>query len=213
MVQALSSGVLFGLLLTVMIGPVFFALLQNSLERGFGAGVQLALGISLSDALYAAVTYFGISRVADNHGVVNLGLGLFGGIVLILFGIGALLKRVEIEKPTLGPPGARGAARQVTKGVLLNGINPAVLLLWVGIASSIALRTHYTYWHDFLFYGGLLLTVFSTDVLKAFLAHRLSAYVTPIFMRWLNRTTGVILIAVGLHLLWRTYAEFNTLVW
>ena len=213
MLQAVGSGVLFGLMLTVMIGPVFFALLQNSLQKGFRAGVQLALGISLSDVLYALITYFGISQVADNHGVVNLGLGLLGGAVLVGFGVHSLFKRVDEVARALVPPKQLGALRQVTKGVLLNGINPAVLLLWVGIASSIALRTHYTYWHDLLFYAGVLVTVFSTDVLKAFLAHRLSGFISRTLLLWLNRVTGAVLVGVGVHLLVVACRAFDVLVW
>ena len=46
------NGLLFGLLLCVLIGPVFFALIQNAIEKGFYSGFFMAIGIALSDAFY-----------------------------------------------------------------------------------------------------------------------------------------------------------------
>jgi len=49
MIQAVRTGIILGLTLAVLIGPVFFALLQTSIHKGFGAGVLVAIGISASD--------------------------------------------------------------------------------------------------------------------------------------------------------------------
>jgi len=49
--EAVFNGVIYGLVLAVLVGPVFFTLIQTSIERGFKSGVYVAIGISLSDAL------------------------------------------------------------------------------------------------------------------------------------------------------------------
>ncbi|SDK37553.1 Threonine/homoserine/homoserine lactone efflux protein [Catalinimonas alkaloidigena] len=218
MIQALGSGIFFGLSLAIMIGPVFFALLQNSIQKGFRAGLLLVTGIFLTDMLYAAATYLGVGRVTSDNGTVNLTLGLIGGLILIGFGIGSFFK-----KPSLAPTDSfqtdrfgisrRDAGRQITKGMLLNGINPFVLLFWVGVASTVALRTHYTRWHDFLFYLGLLGTVFMTDILKVYLSRQLSRFITVTLLTWLNRLAGIVLAGVGLYLLLFAYRSFDELVW
>jgi hypothetical protein len=41
MLEAVISGITFGLALAFMLGPVFFTLLQTSIQEGFRAGVFL----------------------------------------------------------------------------------------------------------------------------------------------------------------------------
>src|SRR5690606_21037417 len=83
--ELVVNGVVSGLVLAFLIGPVFFSILQTSVERGFGSGALVAVGVSLSDAFYIGVTYMGVSQWV-NDGSVRAYLGYFGGMVLLLFG-------------------------------------------------------------------------------------------------------------------------------
>ncbi len=76
MFEPIFSGFTFGLLLAVMLGPVFFTLLQTSLHEGFKAGVHLAIGVLISDATLIALCYFFASliKMIDSH---QKGLGIF----------------------------------------------------------------------------------------------------------------------------------------
>src|SRR5688500_12254950 len=80
------NGVVSGFVLAFLVGPVFFTLLQTSIERGFRSGSFVAIGISLSDALYISVSYLGIYQIFD-RGNFSEYLAYFGGIVLLLFGV------------------------------------------------------------------------------------------------------------------------------
>ena len=51
--------------LAFLIGPVFFTIIQTSIERGFGSGTLVAVGVSLSDAFYITLTYLGIYQLFD----------------------------------------------------------------------------------------------------------------------------------------------------
>ena len=86
------NGLVFGLLLCVLIGPVFFALIQNSIEKGFKAGFFMAIGIAVSDAFYILVTYLGISQLTNNE-QFNMWLGGLGGVIMLGFGIFYMFKR------------------------------------------------------------------------------------------------------------------------
>ena len=76
--DVIINGLLFGLLLCVLIGPVFFALIQNAIEKGFFSGFFMAVGIALSDTIYILITYLGISQLVDNPSF-NMWLGGVGG--------------------------------------------------------------------------------------------------------------------------------------
>ncbi|MDA0314685.1 MAG: hypothetical protein O3A40_05240 [Bacteroidetes bacterium] len=47
MQQAILEGIELGLLLSMMIGPVFFALITTSIDHGFRQAAILALGVFL----------------------------------------------------------------------------------------------------------------------------------------------------------------------
>ncbi|PZX49975.1 threonine/homoserine/homoserine lactone efflux protein [Algoriphagus ratkowskyi] len=202
MSQALLEGISMGLLLSAMIGPVFFTLIQSSLEHGFRYAAMVALGIVCSDTLYVLLTFFGIKFLA-NTGSFEQVLGYVGGAILIGFGISYLVK-----KQGLAPDPALVVAPKVKKrsaylkGFSINGINPFVMLFWISIASLVQLKTSFNTVDVWLYYVGILLTVFTIDLVKAYIAKKLSKFVTPKFMFWLNKGVGVVMIGFGLRLIW-----------
>ena len=66
MLEALWSGILLGLLLSVLIGPVFFLLIELSLKEGLRSAVFMDIGIILSDAACILVAYFGMAALLEN---------------------------------------------------------------------------------------------------------------------------------------------------
>lgn len=193
------NGILFGLLLCVLIGPVFFALIQNAIEKGFFSGFFMAVGIALSDSIYIIVTYLGISQFVENPSF-NMWLGGIGGSIMLVFGFFYLFKPV----PTKGLKQLHAEEtkwfQQIVKGFVLNGINPFVLIFWIGIVSKITVDFQYTTNEAISFFIVLIATVFGVDVLKSYFAVKLSEIVTPRFMKIMNRVVGIALILFSLRL-------------
>lgn len=191
-----------GLLLSAMIGPVFFTLIQNSLENGFRYATMVAGGIVCSDTVYVLITFFGIKFLADSASF-ELALGYIGGAILIGFGIGYLVKTPAPKADKTQEIVVRAKKRNAfIKGFSINGINPFVLLFWISIASLVHLKTSFDSADIWAYYIGILLTVFCTDLIKAFIAKQLSKFVTPGFMFWLNKAVGVAMIGFGIRLIW-----------
>lgn len=183
-----------------MIGPVFFTLIQNSLESGFKYAMVLALGILSSDFLYVIVTYFGISFLAKLPNF-EWYLAIFGGIVLIGFGISNFLKKV-IERPSTGGVPFHKMKKRTAfiKGFSINGINPFVLLFWISVAGLVAINNEFDKVDILVYYFGILGTVFCFDLIKAFVAKKLKRLITPKIMLVLNRAVGVLLVFYGFRL-------------
>jgi threonine/homoserine/homoserine lactone efflux protein len=192
------NGITFGLLLAVMLGPVFFTLLQTSLHEGFKAGVYLAFGVLLSDAglITVCYTFASLVRLIDSH---HTAMSLVGGILFIGFGIYNFfhkikLKEVDDNKKTVH-------AQFVLKGFLLNLLNPAVFFFWLGVVGLVSVKENYSRAHEILFFGSTLITVFSTDLLKSFVSHRIKNILKPNVILWLNRGIGLVLIGFGIRML------------
>lgn len=205
MIQALGEGVSMGLLLSAMVGPVFFTLIQNSIEHGFKYAVAIAVGILLSDFLYVLITYFGISLLTQFPNF-EWYLSLLGGLVLTAFGISSFFKKVKDRPTTAGFPISEARKRTgFVKGFGINGINPFVLLFWISIAGLVAIKEDYNRYDIGIYYLGILLTVFIFDLLKAYVAKKLKVFITPRVMILLNKMVGVALLLFGARLFWYAF--------
>ena len=198
-VNAFGNGLLFGLLLALLIGPVFFALIQTSIEKGFAAGASMAAGIALSDAMYVVIASVGVAALAENQDF-QVWLGISGGLIMLLFGLFNLFKKVAFQENAPEESGSGSLITQFIKGFMLNGINPFVLLFWIGIASMAALNYSYSLPQEVFFFSAIVLTVFLLDLVKSFVAHKLRNLLSYRFMVWMNRVVGIVLILFSFRL-------------
>jgi threonine/homoserine/homoserine lactone efflux protein len=201
---ALFKGILFGLLLAVLVGPVFFALIQTSIRKGFRSGVLLSLGISLSDTIYIIICYIGFTQLFE-HAQFKESLAMIGGLIMFMFGVSAIMKPVSSKADILIEPKKPGTFRYVFKGFALNAINPFVILFWVGVMSMVTVQEKLHGVQTLLFFLGTILTVFCTDISKAYVAHKLSKYLTHNFLTWMNRAVGVAMVGFGCRLIYYAF--------
>lgn len=199
--EAVLNGVMYGLVLAILVGPVFFTLIQTSIERGFKSGVYVAIGISLSDALCITVAYLGISMI--NTPDFRIYLSYVGGVILLTFGSYYLF--VKSRRPVLYNPAhieERSPFRLMAKGFVINGFNPMVLFFWIatiGVASS---QFGYTgHGMAVIFFCSIVATVFTTDVIKAKLSDKLRVLLTARTMKIMNLLVGVVMFCFGLKLI------------
>ncbi len=94
MIEAVIRGIGIGLVLTFLTGPVFFALIKTSIEKGFHAGVALALGVVTSDVVFVGAILFG-SQYFDISTQDKQHAGMIGCAVLFAFGIYYIFKKSE----------------------------------------------------------------------------------------------------------------------
>jgi threonine/homoserine/homoserine lactone efflux protein len=200
--EVILNGIGYGLLLSFLIGPVFFTIIQTSVERGFKCGVRVAIGVALSDSLYITVSYLGISQITANDNI-KLYLANAGGIMLIIFGLyNLLVKSRKLSTPHEEHFKAKNPWRYVAKGFIINGLTPVVLLFWLGTVSIATSRFGYkSLTSALLFFGAIIITVLSTDIMKAKLADKLRHLLTPKFIQRLNILMGIVLMLFGSKLL------------
>lgn len=192
------------MLLAVLIGPVFFALIETSIRKGFVAAVLFALGILLCDSFYFLLAFFGLTQL-NQHFDIKGTMGVVGGVFLFGFGLFLVLKkkRDQTAENNIDAGISRSSLlRSLLKGFVLNAVNPSVLLYWAGVVTAVSAQYKADPKLIFAFFICCMTVVFSMDMLKAFLAFKLKNFITDKFMLWLNRGTGFVLMAAGLKLLW-----------
>jgi threonine/homoserine/homoserine lactone efflux protein len=202
-IPIIFKGIQFGVVLAFLVGPIFFTILQTSIERGFFKGVLVTIGVSISDTLYVIICYFGLAPVMA-HSNVKVYMGYGGGAILVAFGLYQLLVKSR-AKPD-GPVGTtveRNPYQYVLKGFIINGMTPTVLFFWIATASVATIDFGYADASEFtFFFASLLMTVLATDILKAYLAARLRMLVTSRLLLIMNIVLGVGMIIFGCRLMW-----------
>lgn len=202
MIDALLSGLQFGIVLAFLIGPVFFTILQASVEKGFWVGVLVALGVSFSDFLYVLICYFGLSAFVTQPGVSKY-MGLLGGAILLVFGGYHLF--IKSRRKNFSNPGAVRESRRIkyiVKGFVINSMSPMVPLFWIGAVSLATLDMGYQSGATVSsFFAGVLGMALATDIGKAYLAGRLRELITHRLLVIMNIIVGIVLVAFGARLI------------
>lgn len=221
------QGMLLGLTLSVLVGPLLFAIIQASLDRGFRAGIALAAGVWLSDGLYILLIYRGVDALTKLTAMPHFRLwaGLAGSSVLFLFGLVTLLNRKVPTEDTHHtaadrvldaldgpePPGVEhnwtrwGYPGYALRGFLLNTINPFTVFFWLGLASAVVVSNEWTPGQAISFFGGMLISLVATDILKAYAAKRVRSLLNPRHIRRLQQGIGIALIVSGIVLMVRLF--------
>ncbi len=200
--EIVFNGLKLGIVLALLIGPVFFAIIQTSVEKGFGNGVLVSLGVSVSDILYVTVCYFGLVQFINEPGF-RIYLAYAGGGILVLFGLYHLfIKSRRNVHPSLDIANEKKLYRYFIKGFIINGLSPMVLIFWIGTISVASIDFGYSKGFEFfIFFSVVLATVLMTDILKAYLADKLRRLVTQRSMMIMNIIVGVCLIIFGSRLI------------
>ena len=134
MIESIISGIGLGFVLSFLTGPVFFALIKTSIEKGFSAGISLAAGVVVSDIFYVALTLYGTSFLALEN-TYRVQIGVAGSTILFAIGIYYLFKTVKVnyEKTT----SKRHNTGYFLKGFIMCIFNPAILLYWLSVTSGV----------------------------------------------------------------------------
>jgi threonine/homoserine/homoserine lactone efflux protein len=216
----IAEGMLLGLTLSFMVGPIMFSIVQAGIEGGFRAGLAAASGIWTCDFLYIVLLRYGVDTMAVLVSVpgFRFWVALLGGILLIVFGLVSLFnKRVVTgdndqthadrlldrwdgkEKPGVAHNWKQmGLHWYWLRGFLLNIVNPGTLFFWIGIATAVVIPNHFSGNEISQFFGSMLAVLIATDTLKAYAAKRLREWLTPGHIRKLHIGIGLTLIVFGL---------------
>ena len=202
--ELLWNGIKLGLVLSVLTGPIVFALLQTSIEQGFRAGVMVAAGIWVSDLLFVAITYFGVSYVAElaKWEGLEFWLGIAGGVILLVVGVSMLLMKPPPIAHFEHARATRFSSRFSlwTKGFLINTVNPFTFFFWLGVSGMLFTKEALQPQQAQLFYGGLFCTIIFTDSIKVGLAKTLRRWLKPKNILFIRKIAGVTLLVFGIVL-------------
>jgi len=198
MIEDIQAAIPLGILLAFMIGPVFFVLLETSATKGFRAGLALDTGVIIADILFLFIAYFSSFQLLENLSN-QPGLYVFGGMILLVYGIVIIIKKPPLNKKEKS---ARGTyLNLMVKGFLLNFINIGVLVFWLGVIIVVGPSLDNEPNRILVFFGAMLAAYFITDLVKIVLAKQLRKKLTPDRIKLIKKGLGAVLAICGIVLI------------
>lgn len=205
--EIIIKGFLTGCVLSIMIGPVFFVLLETSIKRGVKAAIAFDLGVLLNDIVYIFIAYIFYNQVEElSQGENNSLVKIIGGSLFGVYGIYQFFKKVgdnAVDDMFNINVRKRDYLLLFVKGFLLNLANPLVVFYWFSVMTLGAGYSEGSE-HDYgmlIFFITILATFFSIDFLKILGAKQLQPLVTHRRLHLLNRLIGIIFVASGIFLI------------
>jgi len=200
------KGIVTGFILSIMVGPVFFVLLETSIRKGIKAAIAFDLGVIFNDIVYIAIAFVFYNQVEQlSSGDDNSVLRLIGGVVFLGYGIFSFFKEVhsmEVHEEEMASRTVKDYWLLALKGFLLNLANPMVIFYWFSVmtlgAKDAAEGGSYT--TMLIFISSILLTFFSIDLLKIIGAKSLRPLVTDRLLKGLQRLIGIVFLVFGIVL-------------
>ncbi|MEO8473235.1 MAG: LysE family transporter [Chryseolinea sp.] len=200
--EVILNGIVSGIILTFLIGPVFFTIIQTSIEHGFSSGVFVAVGVCVSDSMYILISFLGLIQFMDTPNFRHY-MSYFGGTILMGFGLYYLLVKSRKLTHFKREEGYTGSwIKLAGKGFIINALSPMVLFFWIATVGVATTRFGYTSTSKaFVYFASIVCTVFMTDVIKAKLADKLRVLITPMVVKIMNIVLGIVLMAFASRLI------------
>jgi hypothetical protein len=205
MLQDLLSGVPLGILLSFMVGPVFFVLLETSAVKGFRAAFVFDLGVVTADIVFITIAYFSSYRLIQS--IKNdPAIYLFGGILMLTYGIISFLKNEKSKKELIENDEEEELVKNnytglFIKGFLLNFINVGVLLFWFLILITVGPKLQLETPRMLLFFGSVIVSYLVVDIGKIILAKQLKNKMTPLAIVNIKKGISILLVVFGVILM------------
>ena len=200
MLAPVVKGVLLGLILSISMGPVIFAILKQSLTKGKQAGYIFVAGVSASD-----ISLLFICNVFESWFVLILDhkalVALLGAGFLLLTGLYTLFFK-KVVLPVIDADNEpsyrkRDYIGMFMSGFAMNTLNPNVFLFWFAwtaaigtLAADAANPIHY----KMLVFVPCLLVLLLSDLIKVALASKLRPQLTEKNLIWINRISAIIIL-------------------
>ncbi|MCG8568737.1 MAG: LysE family translocator [Spirochaetes bacterium] len=197
------NGLVTGLILQIAVGPIFFHILNISLQRTLGDGFIAVTAVTLVDYLYIILAIFGVGKLLEKDKVKKIS-GIIGAFILILFGMVMIYQahiKVNMNLPNISSRADYWGSFIST--FILTISNPLTILFWTSLFTSKAIENNYSLDQQKIFgvAAGFATLIFLG--LTVLICTLLKTAIPLIWVHSLNIVVGLILIFYGVIRLYK----------
>jgi len=203
MAAIILNGFLTGLILQIAIGPVFFFILNLSLQRTILDGLFAVIAVTLVDYIFITFAVLGVGKLLEKPRI-KLTLGMVSSLVLILFGI-IMIVSISPSSQINSPKNLieSNYISSFISAFLLTISSPLTIVFWTSLFAAKAIENGYAQ-KQLIFFGiaaGLATLVFLGSAVTLLSIMRTSIPITLLSL--LNIAVGSLLIIYGMIRLYK----------
>jgi len=203
------KGLITGLTLQLAIGPVFFFIINLTLQKTFWNGLIAICAVTLVDYFYITLSILGLGKILEKP-MVKKPLGTISYLVLILFGF-LILKSIIINfnglKLTTAP---NNLISSFTSAFILTISSPMTIVFFTSIFTAKAVENNFSKKELSIFGFGTGLATFIFMGLMIILFSIIKTTIPLLLIQLLNGLVGVLLIFYGLMRLIKIFKNKNS---
>ena len=192
------SGLKFGMLLQIAVGPMCLMVFNTAKNTGFLTALSLILAITLVDALYITLAGLGASKLLKGQRRTKI-LKMIGAFVLVFFGLSIILNVAGINViPGLNLTPT--ATSIFVQGLILTLSNPLTIVFWTGVLVDKIIEDKLKNKQLIIFSFGLVSATLLFLSGVAILGRTLSTFIPAMISDVLNIAVGLLIIFFGIRL-------------
>lgn len=199
--QPILWGLAAGFTMSLMLGTVFFSLLQTSIKQGFRYGMAMAAGVIVCDMLFLILALGFSDAVAEFYTTHQEMLAWVGCLAFVVLGVVQISRKPSIAQ-------VESANKQYTylnrvmRGFLLNLVNPGNLVIWI-VALNNPLTVGLPLNQKIHFSMAGLVAIFLTESGISIAAQQFRRWATPKRLHQLDLVVGAVFIIAALQIAWK----------
>ncbi len=204
-IDILYKGIIIGIVVSAPLGPVGVLCIQRTLNKGRWYGFVTGIGATFSDLLYALLTGYGMSFVADFLSKHILYLQIFGSILLMIFGIYTFRSNpTKSIRPT--SPNKGTYLHNLLTAFMLTLSNPLIIFLFIGLFARFGfLSNNINIFENMTGYAGIAIGAVLWWFLITFAVNKVRKHFDVRGIWIINRIIGAIVVIVSIVALILTF--------
>lgn len=190
------TGMLIGFSIAAPVGPIGILCIKRTLTTGRLSGFISGLGAASADALYGSIAAFGLTFISNFLIHQQFWLRLIGGAFLCYLGA-----RTIISVPVSSVNHSKPVSLLNTYGstFFLTITNPLTILFFAAVFTGLGLvNAQNTYSSALSIVAGVFLGSSCWWLLLSAAVNLLRARIQPAGLLWVNRISGLIILAFGI---------------
>ena len=193
-------GLLIGLSVAAVVGPMSVLCMQRTLSRGFRYGLISGLGVASADGLYGSIAGFGLTVIATFLIHQQTWVRLIGGIFLLYLGVRTLLTAPAERAANVATQSGYIGAYLST--LLLTLTNPLTILSFAAIFAGLGVGgASISFLPALLVVCGVFLGSALWWLALTGAVSLLRTRFTGTWLFWIQRLSGIVIALFGLFAL------------
>ncbi|AKM77924.1 MAG: Lysine exporter protein (LYSE/YGGA) [Candidatus Wolfebacteria bacterium GW2011_GWE1_48_7] len=191
-----KNGLITGLLLQLAVGPVFFFIVNLTLQKTILDGFVAVFAVTLVDYLYITLAILGIGKLFEKKKVKRI-FSIVSSIVLMIFGVilikGILGSNISINVAT----DSKNLLTSFTSVFFLTISSPMTIVFFTSLFTAKTVQYNYAKRELVIFGFATGLATFIFLGLTVFLSSLIKGNIPMLLIQFLNALVGCLLIGYG----------------